>query len=195
VQSARPATPLVRWESWQTAAAVAVGAGVLFSVLLTSVAFGVHQDIAQQLSKPSLKHTNLVDVALIDRILALLTVVVTGAVLCETAIATFVLGTTVMRSRREEVAIRRQSGVLRSTLLTEFMGTIVAVSLIGGIVGEAAGIGSSLLLRSVTVLPVQFTWLSLLSAFPVAIILAVSATLIPAWKSAGASPALLRKGQ
>jgi putative ABC transport system permease protein len=185
---------LLRWESWQFAAAVAVGAGVAFSVLLVSVAFGVHSDIAHRLANNALKRTHVVDVSLIDRILTLLTVVVTGAVLCETAIATFVLGTTVMRSRREEVAIRRQSGVLRSTLLFEFLGTITLVSVLGGVVGEGLGIGAAFSLSRMTVLPVRFTAISLFAAFPVAILLSIAATLIPAWRSAGASPALLRKG-
>jgi ABC-type antimicrobial peptide transport system permease subunit len=171
MQRSNSANDTIRWESWQTAAAVAVAAGVLFSVLLMSAAYGVHQDIANQLAKPALKHSHAVNVDLIDRILTLLTAVVSEAVLFETAVATFVLGTTVMRSRREEVAIRRQSGVLRSTLLMEFMRVIILVSLIGGIAGEALGVAASLVLCRFTVLPVQFTWVSLLSAFPVTICL------------------------
>ena len=44
-----------------------------------------------------------------------------------------------------------------------------------------------------TVLPVRFTPLSILGAFPVTVLLGVAATLLPAWQSANASPALLRK--
>ena len=55
------------------------------------------------------------------------------------------------------------------------------------------GIAVGLVLRTWTVLPVRFTAVSTLSAFPVTVLLALSATLIPAWHSASASPALLRK--
>jgi len=47
--------------------------------------------------------------------------------------------------------------------------------------------------RQWTVLPVRFTVLSVLGAFPVAVLLAVAATLVPAWQAANVSPALLRR--
>jgi ABC-type antimicrobial peptide transport system permease subunit len=110
-----------------------------------------------------------------------------------TAISTFTMGTALMHSRRDEIAIRRQSGVLRSTLLLEFARAMLGPCLLGGAVGEVAGIAVGLLLRTWTVLPVRFTAVSTLSAFPVTVLLALSATLIPAWQAASASPALLRK--
>jgi cell division protein FtsX len=183
-----------RREPWQTAAAVAVLIGVAFSVLLISLAFGVAHKITHLLANPLVKHSHLVDVALVDRILTLLTIVVVAAMLSETAAATFTLGVTVMRSRREEVAIRRQSGVLRSRLLSEFLIAMFWPCLIGGLAGEALGILVAVLLRQTTVLPVTFNLVSLLAAFPVTIVLAMAATLLPAWRSANASPAMLRKG-
>lgn len=110
-----------RADSWQVAAGIAVMIGVAFSVLLMSVAHGVAGKINALLANPTLTQSHLVNVSLITTILALLTVVVTSAMLAQTAAATFTLGVTVMRSRREEVAIRRQSGVLRSSLLREFL--------------------------------------------------------------------------
>lgn len=63
----------------------------------------------------------------------------------------------------------------------------------GGIAGEACGLLTALLLREATVLPVRFSLISVFAAFPVTIVLALLATLIPAWRSASASPAMLRK--
>jgi ABC-type antimicrobial peptide transport system permease subunit len=98
-----------------------------------------------------------------------------------------------MRSRREEIAIRRQSGVLRSRLLAEFVRTVAMLCVVGGTLGEAAGYTAGVLIQHNTVLPVRFTAVSLLAAFPVTVALAVAATVYPAWKAANVSPALLRR--
>ncbi|HVS42245.1 MAG TPA: FtsX-like permease family protein [Candidatus Dormibacteraeota bacterium] len=174
-------------------AVIAVAVGVGFSVLLISVAGGVSDYITSQLSPSAVRRSGLVDVDVINTIVALLTVVVTVAMILQTAAATFVLGMTTMRSRREEIALRRQSGVLRSTLLVEFGRQMLAACVLGGIVGEVAGILCGALLRAVTVMPVRFTPLSLVAAFPATVLLALAATLVPAWRAANASPALLRK--
>lgn len=174
-------------------AVVAVAVGVGFSVLLISVAGGVSAYISSQLSASEVRRSGLLDVDVINAIVALLTVVVTVAMILQTAAATFVLGMTTMRSRRDEIAIRRQSGVLRSTLLIEFGRHMFAACMLGGILGEVAGILVGALLRAVTVLPVRFTPVSLAGAFPATVVLALVATLVPAWRAANASPALLRK--
>lgn len=175
---------------WAIAASSAVAFGVGFSVLLISVAEGVSQNLQAQISVAG----QVIDVNRINDILVLLTVVVTGAMLCQTAAATFLLGVTSMRARREEIALRRQSGVLRSRLLGEFVGEVVSACLVGGILGEACGVAGASALKTWTVLPVEFTPLSLISAFPVTVLLALLATLWPAWRAANASPALLRRG-
>jgi len=168
--------------------------GVAFSVLLMAVAFGVQAKINALVSHPALPAAApAVPVHLIHQILLWLTLVVTGAMLLQTGISTFTMGTALMRSRRDEIAIRRQSGVLRSTLLLEFARAMLGPCLLGGAVGEIVGIAAGLVLRGSTVLPVRFTVVSTLSAFPVTVLLALTATLIPAWQSASASPALLRK--
>lgn len=182
-----------RVEPWRVASAVAVAVSVSFSVLLTSVAFGVQEGINSRLASPMLKASGVVDVGEINMILLWLTFVVTAAMLSQTAATTFVLGVTVMRSRREEIALRRQSGAFRGTLLLEFLRATLLSCLVGGLVGEALGIGAAIVVRSFTVLPVRFTPLSILGAFPVTVLLGVAATLLPAWQSANASPALLRK--
>ena len=174
-------------------AVVAVAAGVGFSVLLISVAGGVRGFISTQLSAPEVRRSRLVDVDVINTVVTLLTIIVTVTMVAQTAAATFVLGLTTMRARREEIALRRQSGVLRATLLVEFGRTMLGACLLGGAVGEIAGILAGTMLRAVTVLPVRFTPVSLFAAFPATVLLALAATLVPAWRAANASPALLRR--
>jgi hypothetical protein len=181
-------------EFWKAPAAAAVVVGVAFSVLLMAVAFGVQARVDALVAHPSLPvSSRALPVHLIHQILLWLTIVVAGAMLLQTAISTFTMGTALMRSRRDEIAIRRQSGVLRITLLSEFARAMMLPCLLGGAVGEVLGVVAGLLLRSATVLPVRFTVVSTLSAFPLTVLLALAATLIPAWQSANASPALLRK--
>src|SRR5438445_6792882 len=182
-----------RIEAWRTASAIAVAVSVAFSVLFMSVALCVQDGINTRLASPALRGSGAVDVNEIDLILLLLTLVVTGAMLSQTAATTFVLGVTVMRARRDEIALRRQSGVFRSTLLLEFLRSTLVNCLVGGVLGELAGVAAGLILRSATVLPVRFTWVSVLGAFPVTVLLGVTATLLPAWRAANASPALLRR--
>ena len=185
-----------RSRSWQVAAAISVGVGVGFSVLLMSVAFGVSYDIHHRLNVPFFHvspATVTASIARIDTILTLLTAVVAAAMLIETAATTFTVGVVLMRSRRTEIAIRRQSGALRSRLVGEFIVEILKPALVGGVIGEAAGIGVGLLLRQITVLPVRFTLFSLLAAFPATVLLAVLAALITAWVAAGKSPNILRR--
>lgn len=179
--------------AWRTATAVAVGVGVGFSVLLMTVAFGVADSIDGHLADPALRASPLVDVSVINQILAALTAVVTAAMLAQTAVATFTLGVTAMRSRREEIAIRRQSGALRSRLIVEFVRDVSRPCLLGGVAGEGLGVLAAVCLSQWTVLPVRFNAVSLLAAFPVTVLLAIAATLWPAWTAANTSPALLRR--
>lgn len=186
--------PVQAREFWKAPAAAAVVVGVAFSVLLMAVAFGVQAKIDALVAHPLAPPVpNQPPVHLIHQILLWLTIVVVGAMLLETAISTFTMGTALMRSRRDEIAIRRQSGVLRFTLLVEFARAMLGPCLLGGAIGEAFGVITGVILRTSTVLPVRFTAVSTLSAFPTTVLLALAATLIPAWQAANASPALLRK--
>ena len=194
----RPAASLSRAEAgprefWKAPAGAAVVIGVAFSVLLMATAFGVQFKVNALVAATPAIPGHPLNTHLIHQILLWLTVVVTGAMLLQTAISTFTMGTALMHARRDEIAIRRQSGVLRTTLLGEFTMAMMGPCLMGGLVGEIVGITVGLILRASTVLPVRFNLVSTLSAFPVTVVLAVLATLIPAWQSANASPALLRK--
>jgi hypothetical protein len=179
---------------WSVAVASAVAIGVAFSVLLMSVAVGVSSNVRGRLSSPALAAHHVVDTARIDEILRLLAGVVTAAMLSQTALAVFVLGVALMQRRREEIALRRQSGILRSTLMRELLASMFIPCLVGALIGESLGLGATLAVRNATVLPAQFTVLSVLGAFPTTITLALAATAIPAWRAASASPALLRRG-
>jgi putative ABC transport system permease protein len=172
---------------------VSVGAGVGFSVLLMSVSVGVARGIKHRLQGAGGAVGGGLNVPHIDAILTDLTVVVAVAMLIQTAISTYVLGRSTMNTRREEIALRRQSGVLRSTLVTEFLMRVAQACLVGGVLGELVGVGLGVLLRRYSALPVQFSPLSVLGAFPTAVILAMVATAIPAWRTANISPALVRR--
>lgn len=177
---------------WAVATATAIACGVAFSVLLMSVALGVSQRLQSDLAKVPL-HSG-VNVTRMDQILTALTVLITAAMLLQTAIATFTMGLTTMRGRREEIALRRQSGVLRSRLLGEFARRLLGVAIIGGVIGVAAGFAGGQAVAEWSIVPVQFSLITLFAAFPVTVLLALLATLGPAWQSANASPALLRRG-
>jgi len=185
--------PSRRRRTKSLATSVSIGVSVGFSVLLISVSYGVSHDIDARLSGSGIRQSGLIDVGRINAILALLTVVVTGAMLAQTAATTFVLGVTMMRAQRETIAIRRQSGVFRAKLMREFTNDVLRACLIGGVAGEVLGVVAAYLVGHHTVLPVRFTWVSVLAAFPVTVLLALVATLVPAWQAANTSPALLRK--
>jgi ABC-type antimicrobial peptide transport system permease subunit len=172
---------------------VAVATGVAFSVLLMSLAVGVSSSVRQRLSTPALAARHIVNASLIDEILRLLAGVVTAAMLAQTALVVFVLGVALTQTRREEIALRRQSGVFRGTLMRDLLFAMFVPCLVGGLIGEFLGAGATLAIRNATVLPAQFTTLSVLAAFPTTITLALAATAIPAWRAANASPALLRR--
>ena len=180
-------------ELWQVATSAVVAVGVGFAVLLMSVAYGVAHDIDSQLSSATLRRFAPVPVHQVNQILAAVTVVITASMLCETAAVTFVVGVTVMRARREEIAIRRQSGALRSRLIAEFVRGVAVLCLAGGVAGEVAGYLAGAVIKAGTVVPVMFTPMSLLAAFPVTVMLAIAATVYPAWKAANVSPTLLRR--
>lgn len=188
-----PAPPRTPLEFWKIPAGSAVVVGVAFSVLLMSVAFGVQRKIDALVGAVGPVAAKAIPTSEIHQILLWMTIVIAGAMLLQTALSTFTMGTALMHSRRDEIAIRRQSGVLRTTLLREFARAMMVPCLLGGFIGEVVGILAGLILRSGTVLPVHFTALSVLAAFPTTIVLALCATLVPAWQSANASPALLRK--
>ena len=180
---------------WRLVSSASVAMGVAFSVLLMSVSYGVSDRIAGDLGTPEVRAAGVVDVDLIESILRQLTVVVTLAMVVQTAAATATVGWVLMQSRKREIGIRRQSGVFRSRLVRDFLQEMTPPVLGGALVGEAVGIVGALAVRELTVLPVSFTAVSLLAAFPVTIVLAGIATTVPAWVAAGQSPKAVQAAQ
>jgi hypothetical protein len=162
--------------------------GVAFAVLLMSISYGVSDRITADLDVPQLRDAGLLDVGLIESILEALTVAVTAAMIIQTAAATATVGWVLMQSRKREIGIRRQSGVFRGRLVTDFMKEMAPPVLGGAVVGELAGVAIGIAVRDLTVLPVTFTPVSLFASFPITILLAGIATTIPAWLAAGKSP-------
>jgi ABC-type antimicrobial peptide transport system permease subunit len=161
-----------------------------------SVVFGVSQAIHHRLNAQYFRLGPAAiasSISRIDAILAILTVVVTTAMIVLTMTTTFTVGVVLMRARRNEIAVRRQSGVLRSRLVAEFVLEMLWPAVSGGITGELCAVGFAGLLARVTVLPVRFTPVSLLAAFPTTVVLALMAALVPAYRSAGKSPNILRR--
>lgn len=180
---------------WRLVSSASVAMGVAFSVLLMSVSYGVSDRITGDLGTPEVRAAGVVDVDLIESILRQLTVVVTLAMVVQTATATATVGWVLMQSRKREIGIRRQSGVFRSRLVRDFLQEMTPPVLGGALVGEAVGIVGALAVREFTVLPVSFTAVSLLAAFPVTIVLAGIATTVPAWVAAGQSPKSVQAAQ
>jgi len=180
---------------WRLVSSASVAMGVAFSVLLMSVSYGVSDRITGDLGTPEVRAAGVVDADLIESILRQLTVVVTLAMVVQTAAATATVGWVLMQSRKREIGIRRQSGVFRSRLVRDFLQEMTPPVLGGALVGEAVGIVGALAVRELTVLPVSFTAVSLLAAFPVTIVLAGTATTVPAWVAAGQSPKSVQAAQ
>jgi hypothetical protein len=191
----RRTRPTPRSGPWRLVSATAVAMGVGFSVLLMSISFGVSHRISGDLGTPQVRSAGLLDVDLIKSILEELTFAVTLAMVVQTAAATATVGWVLMQSRKREIGIRRQSGVFRRRLVRDFLEEMAPPVLGGALVGEAAGVAVALAVRGLTVLPVAFTPVSLLAAFPATIVLAGAATTVPAWVAAGQSPKAMQAAQ
>ncbi len=183
-RSPRPARP----GPWRLVSGLSVAMGVAFAVLLMSISYGVSDRITADLDVPQLRDAGFLDVGLIESILTALTVAVTSAMIIQTAAATATVGWVLMQSRKREIGIRRQSGVFRGRLVTDFVKEMTPPVLGGAVVGELAGVAIGIAVRDLTVLPVTFTPVSLFASFPITILLAGIATTIPAWLAAGKSP-------
>jgi len=183
-RSPRPTRP----GPWRLVSGLSVAMGVAFAVLLMSISYGVSDRITGDLDVPQLRDAGFLDVGLIESILTALTVAVTSAMIIQTAAATATVGWVLMQSRKREIGIRRQSGVFRGRLVSDFMKEMTPPVLGGAVVGEVAGVLIGIAVRDLTVLPVTFNPVSLFASFPITILLAGVATTIPAWLAAGKSP-------
>jgi len=131
--------PTPRSGPWRLVSSASVAMGVAFSVLLMSVSYGVSDRITGDLGTPEVRAAGVVDADLIESILRQLTVVVTLAMVVQTAAATAAVGWVLMQSRKREIGIRRQSGVFRSRLVRDFLQEMTPPVLGGALVGGPSG--------------------------------------------------------
>ena len=90
--------------------------------------------------------------------------------------------------RTREIGIRKSIGARRRSILTQFLLEAVALSLLGGLAGVAAGIIGGNLVAAVLSIAVVFPWGWALAGLLVCAVIGVTFGLYPAWKAAGLDP-------
>ncbi len=120
-----------------------------------------------------------------------LTRVLTGV----SVIATVIGGTVIMSlmliavsERRREIGVRRAMGATRQDIMQQFLIEAATVSLLGGLIGTAVGVGGGLVSALRQGLPPVLVW----DAVGMAVLLSVAVGLVfglqPAWKAANTDP-------
>ncbi len=153
-------------------------------VVLVSIAAGVEQKIDSLVSDPRIARTHLLNVGLIHSILTSLTVAVLLGVLANLAVSAFVLGQLVMRSRREEIAVRKDTGASAALLLMEYVREATAWAVLGGIAGQVIGIAIASMIDHWSPLPAVLTLPSWWAIWPTAAVTVVAANFLPAFAAA-----------
>jgi len=128
------------------------------------------------------------EVAAVD---STLTRVLTGI----SVIATIIGGTVIMSlmliavsERRREIGVRRAMGATQRDIMQQFLIEAATVSLLGGLIGAALGIGGGILSALQQDLPPVLVW----NAIAVSVVLSIAVGLVfglqPAWKAANTDP-------
>ena len=127
----------------------------------------------------------------IGRILGLLTLVLAAIA----AISLLVGGVGVsnimlvsVRERTREIGLRKALGARQRDILLQFLLEAVLLTTIGGLLGIAIGVGSSLLIDSVSPLPAVIAWWSPLLAFAVSVAVGVFFGVAPARRAGRLDP-------
>jgi putative ABC transport system permease protein len=119
-----------------------------------------------------------------------------GRVLTGVAIIATLIGGAVIMSlmliavseRRKEIGVRRAVGASRSDIMMQFLTEAAVVSLIGGLLGIAIGVGGTTLAVTLASLPPALMW----SAVAGSVLLSVAVGLVfglqPAWRAANVDP-------
>jgi putative ABC transport system permease protein len=119
-------------------------------------------------------------------VLALATLVIGGV-----GVMTMMLDS--VHERRAEIGVRLAVGARRRDVVGQFFVEAFALTLLGGLVGMAAGIGSCWLLGRLEVpdvIPVPILrWDMVALALVSMILVGISAGVVPAWKASGVDPA------
>jgi putative ABC transport system permease protein len=120
-----------------------------------------------------------------------LTRVLTGV----SIIATIIGGTVIMSlmliavsERRREIGVRRAMGATRQEIMHQFLIEAAAVSLLGGLIGTALGVGGGFFSVLQQGLPPVLVWEAIALAVLLSIGVGLAFGLQPAWKAANTDP-------
>jgi len=119
-----------------------------------------------------------------------------AAILTGVAVIAMIIGGTVIMSlmliavseRRREIGVRRAVGATRSDVMRQFLIEAATVSVIGGIVGIAFGVGGATLVSIQQELPPVLIWDTIGLAVFVSVGIGLVFGLQPAWKAANIDP-------
>lgn len=119
-----------------------------------------------------------------------------GTVMNGVAVISMIIGGTVIMSlmliavseRRREIGVRRAVGATRTDVMMQFLVEAATVSVIGGLVGIALGIGAAALAAMRQALPLALLWESIGLAVLVSVGIGLVFGLQPAWKAANIDP-------
>jgi putative ABC transport system permease protein len=119
-----------------------------------------------------------------------------GTILTGVAIIAMIIGGTVIMSlmliavseRQQEIGVRRAVGATRSDIMLQFLIEAATVSVIGGIVGIAFGVGGAMLTALQQELPPVLIWNTIGLAVVVSVVIGLVFGLQPAWKAANIDP-------
>jgi putative ABC transport system permease protein len=110
-------------------------------------------------------------------------------------IATIIGGTVIMSlmliavsERRREIGVRRAVGATRRDIMLQFLIEAATVSMVGGLLGVALGLGGATLAAAQQQLPPVFMWDAVVSAVLLSVGIGLVFGLQPAWKAANIDP-------
>ena len=110
-------------------------------------------------------------------------------------IATLIGGTVIMSlmliavsERRKEIGVRRAVGASRSDIMVQFLIEAAVISLIGGLLGIAIGVGGTVIVTTVAKLPPAIMWSAVAGAVALSVGVGLVFGLQPASRAANVDP-------
>lgn len=118
------------------------------------------------------------------------------SVLTGVSVIAMIIGGTVIMSlmliavseRRREIGVRRAVGATRTDIMLQFLTEAAVISLLGGLLGAALGLGGGLIATVQQGLPPVWLWSALAWAAGLSIAVGLLFGLQPAWKAANTDP-------
>jgi putative ABC transport system permease protein len=111
------------------------------------------------------------------------------------ALATFIGGAVIMivtligvSSRKSEIGLKRAIGAPRSAIMVQFLAEAVILSLAGGVIGIAVGIGGTQIVSAVQHLPFMIDAAAILAAAGVSVLVGLVFGVYPALRAARVDP-------